>query len=91
MEQLQLFDQRIHNYSDLSIHQRINWKSWNSMSDNWPDIFYTIANAIYRLNDWYPKPSINDKRFARVAPLVHPRRIQGKFLFFNSNTRHDYH
>lgn len=66
MEQLRLFEQRVYDYTQLTIHQRINFKSWHAKPDRWPEIYYTIKCARDRIRHWNPKPLTSDIELCRV-------------------------
>lgn len=85
MSQLSLFaPTMITSYTQLNIHQRINWKTWNCNGDCWPNVYYTIRMAQDQIKDWTPKPLLTDKRIQQTAPAYPPKYI------YNYHGRKDY-
>ena len=68
--QLSIFETRVYDYQELSIHQKINWKSWNALPVFQYTVFFTIENAPHRIKDWSPKPLLSDRSITEPSPYT---------------------
>jgi hypothetical protein len=68
--QLNLFEIVFYDYSQLSIHQRINFKSWNRLPTFEHSVYFTIENSIDRITKWSPKPTTNSVEVNIPSPYT---------------------